>query len=87
MKKSYSSIEEINADLEILKVQRDIHYYKITQSLESIKSELTPNNLVRNTFGSVTSFVKGSNNVQAFIISAVMKYFFKKVRKRNTDNL
>lgn len=87
MKKSYSSIEEINADLEILKIQRDIHYYKIAQSIENIKSELTPNNLVRNTFGSVTSFVKGSNNVQAFLISAVMKYFFKKVRNRNTDNL
>lgn len=80
MKKSYSSIEEINADLEILKVQRDIHYYKIFQSVDNIKEELTPNNLVRNTFGTVTSFVKGSNNAQAFLISAAMKYFFKKIR-------
>lgn len=86
MKKSYSSIEEINADLEILKVQRDIHYYKISKSMDDIKSELAPNNLVRNTLGSVTSYVKGSSNIQAFLISAAMKYFFKKVQKRNTDN-
>lgn len=82
MRKTYSSFEEINNDLQILKIQRDIHYHKIFRSVDNIKAELAPDNIVRNTFGSVTSFVKGSNNTQALIISAALKYFFKRMTNR-----
>lgn len=85
MRKSYSSFEEINNDLQILKIQRDIHCHKISRAIDNIKTELAPDNIVRNTFGSVTSFVKGSNNAQAFIISAALKYFFKKMTKRKSE--
>ncbi|AJA68311.1 hypothetical protein HX045_02265 [Myroides odoratimimus] len=77
MRKSYSSFEEIKYDLEVLKLKKDIHYHKVFRAVDNIKTELSPDRVVRNTLGSVTSYVKGSSNIQAFLITTALKYFFK----------
>ncbi|MEK6451687.1 MULTISPECIES: DUF6327 family protein [Myroides] len=81
MRKAYTSFEEINQDLRILRVKRNLHYQKVFQSVDNIKDELTPDRLVRNTFGSVASYIKSSGNIQAFLITAALKFFFNRKRK------
>lgn len=44
--KKYSSYAEINHDLEILKVQREIHYQKIVLSLDKTKESFLPSKTV-----------------------------------------
>lgn len=39
--KKYSSYAEIERDLEILKLEKDIHYQKILLSVEKIKEDLS----------------------------------------------
>lgn len=44
--KKYSSYAEIERDLEILKLEKDIHYQKILLSVEKIKEDLSPSKSV-----------------------------------------
>ncbi|MEC4113231.1 DUF6327 family protein [Myroides pelagicus] len=78
MGKTYTSIDQVNSDLEILKVKRELHYQKVFRSVENIKEELSPDRLVRNSVGSVASYVKSSGNIQAFLITYILKRFFKR---------
>lgn len=45
-RKKYSSYAEIDRDLEILKVEREIHYQKLTQSFDNTKDSLNPSNMI-----------------------------------------
>jgi hypothetical protein len=44
-KKVYSSYDEIDRDLEILNVERKLHYYKVKRSIDALKDNLTLPNL------------------------------------------
>lgn len=64
--KIYSSFEEIELDLQILKVQREIHAQKIKMNLEKTGENLQPINLLqdyigesnRNTFSLIEQVIK-----------------------------
>lgn len=64
--KIYSSFEEIELDLQILKVQREIHAQKIKLNLEKTGENLKPINLLedyigesnRNTFSLIEQVIK-----------------------------
>lgn len=73
IKKSYSSIEDINKDLNILRVKRELHYQKVFQSVDIIKEELTPDRLLKSSVGSMVAYVKSSGSFQAFIITTILK--------------
>ena len=55
MKKKYKSIKEIDRDLEILHLEKTIHYLKIKQSTKDLRSALTISSLLA---GLVRSFLK-----------------------------
>ena len=50
--KKYSSYAEIDRDLEILKLQSEIHYQKIALSIEKTKENLSPKNILNEVVGS-----------------------------------
>lgn len=81
MKSKYSSYEEIKRDLEIYKIEKELNFHRIFRSFDQIKEEFTPYKLITNTFGSVTSSVKSSGGIQALIISNILRFIFKKIRK------
>lgn len=83
MKKSYSSFEEINRDLQILKIQRELHYQKILSSADDLKEELSPERIIKNTFSSLIGQVRSSGGIQAILISTVLKYFFNRKKSKN----
>lgn len=82
MKKTYSSVEEINRDLNILKLERDLYYQKIFQSIDVIKEETTPNKLVRSSFGAVSSYIRGSRDIKTFITTALLRFVMKKIGRK-----
>ncbi|MDR6969465.1 hypothetical protein J2X31_003496 [Flavobacterium arsenatis] len=45
-RKKYSSYAEIDRDLEILKIEREIHYQKLTKSFDNTKDSLNPSNMI-----------------------------------------
>jgi hypothetical protein len=44
--KKYSSYAEIDSDLEILKIEKEIYYQKLVLSVQHTKEAITPGNLV-----------------------------------------
>lgn len=50
-KKIYSSYDEINRDLEILNLERKLHYHKVRKSIEALKDGITLPNLAEGFFG------------------------------------
>ncbi|MDR0228017.1 MAG: DUF6327 family protein [Flavobacteriaceae bacterium] len=81
-KKTYSSIEEINRDLNILKMERDLYYQKILHSVDLIKDETTPNKLVRSTFGAVSSYVRNSKGIKTYLTTALIRFVMKKINRK-----
>ena len=62
--KKYSSYDQINHDLEILKTERKIHYQKIVLSIDKTKESLMPSktisfigNLYENAFSGATGTI------------------------------
>ncbi|MCB7481901.1 DUF6327 family protein [Christiangramia sediminis] len=61
----YSSFEEIDKDLKILKLQTEIDKEEIKLSLDQTKESLSPMSLMRNALGSIAQ--------KALILKAVSK--------------
>ncbi|MEY4432868.1 MAG: hypothetical protein RLZZ44_998 [Bacteroidota bacterium] len=55
MSKKYSSYDQINADLEILKLEREIHLHHIVLNVEKTKETLQPENLFQEALASLQS--------------------------------
>lgn len=45
-KKKYASYAEIDRDLEILKLEKEIYYQKLLQSVDATKESLNPSNMM-----------------------------------------
>ncbi|MDR0224564.1 MAG: DUF6327 family protein [Myroides odoratus] len=81
MRKSYSSFEQINQDLQILRIEREIHYQKINLAFDELKEDVAPQNLIRNTLGSAGSLLRNSGGIQTLLVTSILKYFIRKFRK------
>ncbi|MBP6041104.1 MAG: hypothetical protein KA509_04785 [Flavobacterium sp.] len=53
MAKKYSSYDQINADLAMLKLEREIHLQYILLNTEKVKESLEPENLFREVLASL----------------------------------
>ncbi|HSD14169.1 MAG TPA: DUF6327 family protein [Flavobacterium sp.] len=80
--KVYSSYEEIDRDLEILKLQKEIDVRKLALSMEKTLEGITPMGMVKNFLGNTGALINKSdvvagvlkNIVVPLIISKFMKY-------------
>lgn len=81
--KKYSSYAEIDQDLKILKVEKEIHYQKILLSIEKTKEELLPSksvSFVADIYQKVFSGTTGA------IIKMAIPYVINWVIKRKRGN-
>lgn len=74
--KVYRSFEEINKELEILKVERDLSYAKFKRSLNETKESLEPGNIIGHTPMKVLGFL---GSVSGPLKSAGMAWLLKKI--------
>lgn len=75
-KKKYSSYAQIDRDLEILKLEKEIHYQRLLQSVDNTKESLDPSNMI----GSVPKLALNlltSNPVKNLGLSFLLKKFLK----------
>lgn len=73
----YTSYEKIDRDLEILKLQKEIDLKKLSLSVEKTVDRFTPNNMVLNVLGNVSSAVTKYGLLQKFVLPFIMKKFVK----------
>ena len=72
MAKKYSSYDQINFDLEMIKLEREIHLQYILLNVEKTKESLQPENLFREALASLKC--KFSNSY-GMILQIVIPYF------------
>jgi hypothetical protein len=53
MAKKYSSYDQINADLEMLKLEKEIHFQHILLNIDKTKESLQPENLFQEALASI----------------------------------
>ena len=58
--KVYTSYQQIDEELEILKLEKEVSYQRVILSLKNTKESLAPKHLISNVFSSFKTGVKGS---------------------------
>lgn len=76
--KKYSSYAEIDKDLQILALEKEIYYEKLIQSAKETKESLSPGNLLGEVPKLALSALGGlAGPVKSMALSFIMKKFFK----------
>lgn len=74
--KIYSTYNEINKDLEILKVEKDLAYAKLLRELDETKESLEPGNLIGETPKKILGVL---GTLSGPLKSAALTFLFKKI--------
>ena len=77
--KKYASYAEIEHDLEILKLEKEINYQKLVLSVQKTKESFTPQNIVSGFLGSYKEILSDSYRT---ILEIAIPYIIKWVLKR-----
>ncbi|CAM2731623.1 hypothetical protein SAMN05444143_10192 [Flavobacterium succinicans] len=67
--KKYASYAEIERDLEILKLQKEIHYQKVVLSFQKTRESFEPKNIINSYLGSFKETL--SNNYVQLLQAAI----------------
>jgi len=79
--KKYSSYAEIERDLEILKLQKEINYQKLVLSFQKTKESITPQNIVNGFFSSYKEYFSNSYlNILQSVLPYIIGWFINKKR-------
>ncbi|MBC5839325.1 DUF6327 family protein [Flavobacterium muglaense] len=77
--RKYSSYEQIDRELEILKIEKEISLQKVRLEFQGIKENLEPKNIVRGIVGSyVPSFPGKYGQIISIALPFITKWLFKK---------
>ena len=79
--KKYSSYAQIELELEILKVERELNLKRIVLDVEKTKESLLPINLIKGFFGDYKSIFSNSSGVFLnILIPLIINWFTKRKR-------
>ena len=79
--KKYSSYAEIEKDLEILKLQKEINYQKLVLSFQKTKESITPENILGGIFSSFKDYFSNSyGSILQSLLPFVINWFINKKR-------
>ncbi|MFZ4678650.1 MAG: DUF6327 family protein [Flavobacterium sp.] len=77
----YSSFAEIELDLQILKIEREIHYQKIVLSIDKTKESILPFRKVNKILESVSNFSSGMyGTILKTLIPIAINWYIKRKR-------
>ncbi len=80
--KKYSNYAEIEKDLEILKLEKEIQYQKLLLSVQKTRESFTPQGIVSNFLSSYkTIFSESYMTIINMALPYVVKWLFKKFKK------
>jgi hypothetical protein len=81
--KKYSSYAQIDSELEILKLEKEISHQKVILSIKQTKENLSPHHIINNFVGSFKEGFKGSYaSILNLLIPIAIKWIINKKRGR-----
>jgi hypothetical protein len=82
-KKRYSSYAEIELDLEILKVEKELNLKRIVLNVEKTKESLLPKNLLKSFLGDYKTILSGYSGT---ILNIAIPFIINWITKRKRGN-
>lgn len=80
-KKRYTSYEQIECELEILKVEKELNFQKIVLNVKKTKESFMPKNLLKGLLGSYSSILNNSpGKIIGFAIPIIVGWLKHKKR-------
>jgi hypothetical protein len=76
-RKSFTSFAEIDQELEILALEKQLQLIKLRQTGGRALSALSPGNLLLDSLGSAGSYLRSSGTLQKFVIMLIARKFLK----------
>jgi hypothetical protein len=77
--KKYSSYAQIDRELEILKIEKELSLQKLYFEIQGVKENLEPKNIVRGIIGTYTPIIPGPyGKIIGLAIPFIKKLIFKK---------
>jgi hypothetical protein len=81
MAKKYASYDQIELELQILKLEKEINYQKLVFSIQKTKESITPQNLLNGFLGSYKSSLSASyGSILNIAIPYIIKWYQNKKR-------
>ena len=81
MAKKYASYDQIELELQILKLEKEINYQKLVFSIQKTKESITPQNLLNGFLGSYKDILSSSyGSIIRFAIPYIIKWYQNKKR-------
>ncbi len=81
--KKYSSYAEIELELEILKLERELNLQKIILNVEKTKESLLPKNIIKSFFGDYKSILSDYSGTILNIAIPLLINWFTKIKRGN----
>ncbi|PWA11550.1 DUF6327 family protein [Flavobacterium laiguense] len=79
--KKYTSYAEIDSDLEILKLEKEISYQKLVLSIQKTKEAITTENIINGFFDSFKSIISNSYlSILKSVVPYIISYFVNRKR-------
>jgi len=82
MKIHYKSYDEIDKELEILRLEREISMRKMGINVEDTVQLFSPSYLLKQGLTTIGSSVKSSQGIKTLVISTIFKFLFNKFLKK-----
>jgi hypothetical protein len=76
-RKIYKSFAQIDQELEMLSMQKQLGMIKVRQAGNKLFTALSPSNLLLDSLGSLGSYLRNSDTLQKTIIMILLRKFFK----------
>lgn len=77
--KKYSSYAQIDRELEILKIEKELSLQKLRFEIQGVKENLEPKNIVRGIIGSYIPIIPGPyGKIIGLVFPFIKKFIFKK---------
>lgn len=73
-KNTYTTFEQIETDLEILKIEKEINYQKVFLEFQRTKEHFTPSGLTKNIFSTVKNIYSGLSNKNSTFLSLFIPF-------------
>lgn len=81
MKKKYNNFEELDRDLEILKLERELQWRKLVLTATNTSETLTPNNIAKDLVGRAVRMITPSAGTSV-ILPLVFRFFMNRLLKK-----
>jgi hypothetical protein len=82
MKKRYTNFEEVDKQLEILKLEREIQFRKLGLKLENTSNIVSPSSLMKTGFSTLATTFKGTSSLKSVLLTVLVRFVMKKFTKR-----